>query len=1264
LNAGDSITSTQTIYVFSAGTGSCPDVENSFEVTINSTPLADAPADVESCDSYELPALTNGTYYAGPGGTGSVLNAGDSITSTQTIYVFTAGTGSCPDVENSFEVTINALPSAPVTTDLEYCIGDTPEAISSAITASGTLIWYSDAAATTQIPEPTIDTNSPGSITYFVSQTDENTCESLVSPITITINDIPTIAIVSDPVCSADLLTYSLDINVSTGSVVTSSEGVVSNNGSDNWTISNIPSGTNITLTVVNSNSCVAQLNVNAPNCSCPVVDAPVSLGDVAYCAGEQIPVLEATVNANETVNWYDSPSGGNLLLASSSTYTPVTSGIFYAEAVNTINNCNSATRTAITVTENQLDDASFMFDESTYCIDSENPIPVITGLAGGVFSSTAGLAIDSSTGEIDMSNSLPGSYMVTYTTNGICPNSFDVEVLINELPTINPLEDISQCNNGNFVLTQSTSIGEGSWSLISSTGSNPILEDNSGVLSVSDLQPGTSAVLRYTIRNGQCEVFDDVTITNEICSIVVVKTQISGPNPVRTAGEVLGYEIELINPGTISLTDVVMTDILPNSEALVLEFISGDEDTDNELDTNERWLYNAQYTVSQSDIDAGMDIINTASVVTSEVPGPTVDTAVTEVNAISNLTVTKLVTTAGSQVGDVLTYDIVVTNTGTVTLSDIEILDDNADAGSMEGSPIATLLPNESATVTVEQTITQADMDAGYIENSATAIGDSPSGTDDVVDISDAGSETTETPNGDGSTDGDATNDPTVTLLQEFPGIEVKKIAEYRDNGDAIDNVGDVVDYTIQVTNTGNVTLQNINVEDVMLNFNGDAINLDAPGVLFVSADNNSPEGILQVGETAFYSASYSITQVDINSGGISNSVFVEANTLQGTVASDTSDDGNDDDGNTEDDPTEISFEFSSSISLVKTTLPLQDDNGDGIAGGVNDIIRYVFTVENTGNVTLSNINILDPLPGVVVIGGAIEQLDPGDIDSTTITAEYNITQEDIDTGFVTNSAIVRAESPLGDIVADFSDDPNDTTDLDLDANGDPDDSTVTQVTSLLDIEVLKSVNISEPVVGDEVIFTIEVANLGNVNASNVVISEVIPSGYEFIEAISTTGVYSEVSGDWVIPELGLGQAHILEITVEVLGIGDYVNVAFLESVAPFDDINPNNDSSEAEVIPVCLTIYNEFSPNNDGVNDEFVIDCLERFPNNRVEIYNRWGNLVFSQNGYNNDWTGTSNTNTVVNRGDDLPVGTYYYIIDLKDGSEPRMGWLYINR
>ena len=63
-------------------------------------------------------------------------------------------------------------------------------------------------------------------------------------------------------------------------------------------------------------------------------------------------------------------------------------------------------------------------------------------------------------------------------------------------------------------------------------------------------------------------------------------------------------------------------------------------------------------------------------------------------------------------------------------------------------------------------------------------------------------------------------------------------------------------------------------------------------------------------------------------------------------------------------------------------------------------------------------------------------------------------------------------------------------------------------------------------------------------------------------------------------------------------------------------------------------------------------------------MEIYNRWGNIVYKKNGYDNDWNGISNGRVIVNDSENLPEGTYYYKLELGDGSLPKTGWLYINR
>ncbi|WP_430614900.1 gliding motility-associated C-terminal domain-containing protein [Flavobacterium sp. JP2137] len=79
-------------------------------------------------------------------------------------------------------------------------------------------------------------------------------------------------------------------------------------------------------------------------------------------------------------------------------------------------------------------------------------------------------------------------------------------------------------------------------------------------------------------------------------------------------------------------------------------------------------------------------------------------------------------------------------------------------------------------------------------------------------------------------------------------------------------------------------------------------------------------------------------------------------------------------------------------------------------------------------------------------------------------------------------------------------------------------------------------------------------------------------------------------------------------------------------------------------------IIIYNAVSPNGDGINDYFIIENIEQFPNNTVQIYNRWGVKVFGTTNYNtsgNVFNGVSDGRGTLQKSDNLPTGTYYYII-----------------
>jgi uncharacterized repeat protein (TIGR01451 family)/LPXTG-motif cell wall-anchored protein len=97
--------------------------------------------------------------------------------------------------------------------------------------------------------------------------------------------------------------------------------------------------------------------------------------------------------------------------------------------------------------------------------------------------------------------------------------------------------------------------------------------------------------------------------------------------------------------------------------------------------------------------------------------------------------------------------------------------------------------------------------------------------------------------------------------------------------------------------------------------------------------------------------------------------------------------------------------------IDLIKTGT-FQDESGDGFAQP-GETVNYTFTVENTGNVTLTDVTLADTVGGVTISGGPIATMAPGAVDTTTFTGSYVVTQGDIDAGTFDNIATVTGTPP-----------------------------------------------------------------------------------------------------------------------------------------------------------------------------------------------------------------------------------------------------------
>jgi MAM domain, meprin/A5/mu/Ig-like domain CHU_C associated/Secretion system C-terminal sorting domain len=167
-----------------------------------------------------------------------------------------------------------------------------------------------------------------------------------------------------------------------------------------------------------------------------PLDDASFNYSGSTFCANDSDPSPTITGLSGGTFS-----SGAGLSINAGtgtiemSTSTPGP----YTVTYTTAGTCPNSSNTSVTL--NALDDASFNYSGATYCENESDQSPTISGLTGGTFSSGAGLSINTGTGMIEMSTSTPGTYTVTYTTAGTCPNTS------NQMVTLNPVYLLNETN-------------------------------------------------------------------------------------------------------------------------------------------------------------------------------------------------------------------------------------------------------------------------------------------------------------------------------------------------------------------------------------------------------------------------------------------------------------------------------------------------------------------------------------------------------------------------------------------------------------------------------------------------------------------------------------------------------------------------------------------------------------------------------------------------------------------------------------------------
>ena len=582
-----------------------------------------------------------------------------------------------------------------------------------------------------------------------------------------------------------------------------------------------------------------------------------------------------------------------------------------------------------------------------------------------------------------------------------------------------------------------------------------------------ADILAGTfknTATVSYSDSDKTYSAEDTVTIADKNAHLTVAKTTTSKPanGSSYALGEKIAYDVKVTNDGNVTVDDVVVNDTLFGAT-----LADGQNASVGELKPGESATVKYEYTVTEADVLAGS--VKNSATASGNGAGdttPTVDPGSTEdetVDPNGSLKVEKTTTSRPAdgvayKLDEVVEYKIVVTNNGNLTLTNIKVNDSNAD--NFAEQTIDSLEPGATREFSATHTVTEADVKAGKVVNTATAKGTSPDTDKPEVDT-------------DGKKE-DATDAAKAALT-------VTKTAEQNGTGEGgAFKLGEEISYTITVANTGNQTVKNITVSDP-------------------KADDFEDQAIdsLKPGKSKTYTVKHKVTQEDI---------------LAGTVANVATAKGEDSDGN----EVTAKGKDTKTIDALNTTLDvtkIASEPADGEAYKLGEKVTYTITVKNSGNVDYTNVRVADKKTG---LSETIDKLAVGETKKFTTT--HAIDQSDIVAGVYANTVTAKADAVAKTDGSDTTVTPEGSATETI--GKDTDDKKIIEGSA--DLTVKKTVT-SEPangkayVLGEKIAYKIVVTNNGNLTAKNF---QVVDNNADGFKPVTVSSLDPGKSTDAIVAE------------------------------------------------------------------------------------------------------------------------------------------------
>ncbi len=499
-----------------------------------------------------------------------------------------------------------------------------------------------------------------------------------------------------------------------------------------------------------------------------------------------------------------------------------------------------------------------------------------------------------------------------------------------------------------------------------------------------------------------------------------VASMQVTKTPSVQTAkvGDTVTYSYTVSNTGTVTISNLALSD-----DKLGIISLGS-----NSIAPGESLTGTASYTILETDL-AG-PLTNTATATGTDRLGVGVTAQATASVALTytaSLLVTKTPSSATAAIGDIITYQYVVENTGNVTVNALTLVDDRLGGVTLDRDSLG---PGEQATGSIDYTVVETDL-PGPLTNTATA-----PGTDILGKAV--------------SSKASASVDLTYTA-----SLQVVKTPSPDSAA-----VGDTITYTYTVTNTGTVSIKGLKLSDDKLK----AITVDKTDLL--------------PGETATGTATHVVVEADLP-GPLTNTVTATATDAAGKSVTTTA-------------TATVTLTYTATLDVTKTASPEQ--------ANVGETITYSYTVRNTGTVTINNLALIDNRLGDIKINK--KSLKPDE--EATGSATYTVVEGDLPGPLVNTVTATATDSQNQQVTATAT--------------------ASVPLSYTASLAVTKEPSANSGAIGDTITYSYTITNTGSVTISGLTLSDnklgnIVPAMDTLAAGESTSASFDHILAESDLP-------------------------------------------------------------------------------------------------------------------------------------------------